>query len=299
MTSNSPTELDARESILFLGSGFSRLAKNILNRNLPTGRELKQELAAILRVDTESYDLKNLADEVNSRPNSNLYQTLYNLFTVRRLHPDQRSILALPWSRIYTTNYDDTVEFAFARRRTTSSFSYDDPKPRRLPAGSVIHLHGVIRKTTEENVLNQLVLNESSYARQHFETSPWYEDFIRDLRFCAACYFVGYSLTDYHIAALLMQDPSTPQKTYFVTGESPDEIYCNRVAPYGTVLPVGTAGFANLCRDLPAHDYSISPHSLRAFRYLDPFDDRGRWSRQPLWKFSIWSHTAHSTMSDA
>ena len=135
-----------------------------------------------------------LADEIAAQPRVSLYQTLYQLFTVQKTTKDQNDILGLPWNRIYTTNYDDSVEFAYAIvGKNAPSYNYDDTKPRRLAAGSVIHLHGVIRKTTEDNVLQQLVLNESSYARQHFERSEWYDDFIRDLRFCSSCYFIGSS----------------------------------------------------------------------------------------------------------
>ena len=275
MSPNIPTELDARGSILFLGSGFSRSAKNVRGHNLPTSQELSEEFAKLLNVDPNAYDMMTLADEIAAQPRVSLYQTLYQLFTVQKTTKDQNDILGLPWNRIYTTNYDDSVEFAYAIvGKNAPSYNYDDTKPRRLAAGSVIHLHGVIRKTTEDNVLQQLVLNESSYARQHFERSEWYDDFIRDLRFCSSCYFIGYKLADYHIASLLMQDPSAPERTFFVTSKTPDPIFCNRTRSYGTTLPIEMSGFAALCRDLPAHSYSASPHALKAFQYMDPIRDK-------------------------
>ena len=97
---------------MFLGSGFSQSAKNIRNENLLTGHGLRNEFAKLLGVDPNAYDLKTLADEIASRQELNLYQTLYELFTVKELHPSQDDILRLPWRRIYTTNYDDTVELA-------------------------------------------------------------------------------------------------------------------------------------------------------------------------------------------
>jgi len=190
MSSNLPTELDSQNSILFLGSGFSQGAVNIQNGNLPIGGVLKAILAKDLEVDPNDYDLKTLSDEYASRSNLSLYQKLYHLFTVQKLTTDQKEILKRKWLRIYTTNYDDAAEFSYQEDRiSTQSFSYDDEKPKRLASGAIIHLHGTIRKTTEENVLQQLILNESSYVRQHFEKSPWYDDFIRDLRFSSACFF--------------------------------------------------------------------------------------------------------------
>ena len=275
MSPQIPKELDARESILFLGSGFSQAAENLLGQNLPTSQGLRREFAKLLEIDSAQYDIKTLADEVASRPDLDLYQTLYSLFTVQELQEDQYEILRLPWNRIYTTNYDDSIEFANLKLGNKApSYDYNDEKPRKLPAGSVIHLHGAIRSTTDENVLQQLVLNENSYIRQHFERSSWYDDFIRDLRFCSACYFVGYSLADYHVSALLVQDPQIPKKTYFITRENPDQIFSNRLAPYGTILPIEVEGFAELCQSLPVPTSTNSPHAVRAFRYLDPRKDR-------------------------
>ena len=275
MPSVAPKEIDVIGSILFLGSGFSQSAKNIRNKKLPTGKGLKEELAELLDVDPTDYDLKTLADEVASRQDLSLYQTLYELFTVSELQAYQNEILRLPWRRIYTTNYDDAVEFANHQNESRApSFDYSDQKPRKLPNGSVIHLHGVIRKATEENVLDQLVLNESAYIRQHFEKSPWYDDFDRDLRFCSACFFVGYSLADHHITALLMQNPSVREKTYFVTRKDYDKIFANRTANYGTILPIEVEGFATLCHTLPQPAPASDPHSLKAFRFLDPFKDK-------------------------
>lgn len=275
MSQQEPKEIDTQGSILFLGSGFSHDAKNIRNENLPTGQGLKEELAKLLDVDPNVYDLMTLADEVASRQDLSLYQTLYELFTVKELQPSQDQILRLPWRRIYTTNYDDAVELAFVQSTNRApSFNYDDEKPKKLPNGSVIHLHGVIRSATEENVLNQLVLNENAYIRQHFEKSPWYDDFNRDLRFCSACFFVGYSLADHHITALLMQNPNVREKTYFVTRKDHDQIFANRVANYGTILPIEVEGFATLCRTLPQPAPAKDPYSLKAFRYLDPFKDK-------------------------
>ncbi len=268
-------EVDAKGSILFLGSGFSTMGKSISGEYLPTGGELKEKFANILNIDGKLHDLKTISEELDSHEDHNLYQILYETFTVKKLDQDQTDILGMPWLRIYTTNFDDSVEFAnTSSKRPVNSYCYDDPKPKRLPDNSIIHLHGSVGKMTEDNVLRQLVLNETAYVRQHFESSPWYNDFDRDLRFCSACYFLGYSLSDYHITALLLKNPIVKQKTYFITKPDPDQIFRNRLEPYGTILPIEVSGFAKLCRSLPAPPPKTDPHTLRAFQYIDPFRDR-------------------------
>ena len=270
-----PTELYPSGSILFLGAGFSKDALNIQGTELPLGIDLRNKFAEMLNVDPNSYDLHTLAEEINSRQDLNLYQILYRLYTVQKLSRNQIDILTLPWRRIYTTNYDDAVEFASLQRNERSiTFDYHEDKPKKFPIGSVIHLHGSIRTTNQENVLKQLVLNEQSYIRQHFEQSPWYSEFIRDLRFCDACYFVGYSLNDYHISALLLQTHQLRNRTYFITKKYPDPIFLNRIAPYGISLPVEVNGFAHLCRTLPKPESTDNLHTLKAFRYIDPIKDK-------------------------
>jgi SIR2-like domain len=275
MTLAQPTSIMFETAILFLGSGFSAGARNIENTELPTGGGLKDRFAAILGVDPRDHDLKALADEIHSRPDLDLYQILYKYFTVQTLTADQEDVLKWNWLRVYTTNYDDLVELHRHKCKSpTNSFSYDDEKPAKLPHGSVIHLHGVIRKATEDNVLDQLVLNDASYVRQHFERSDWYDDFARDLRHCSAAYFLGYSLSDYHIAALLMQSPTLKQKTYFVTRSVPDKIFARRVEPYGGIMPIGVAGFSTLCSTLPKEVPSKNLNALKSYRFLDPFIDK-------------------------
>lgn len=274
MTHQQPSVFDPEGSILFLGSGFSADAKNLKSEPIPTGRQLRQIFARIIAVDPDAYDLPTLAGEISQRPEHDLYSILYDTFTTQGISEDQKEILRLPWLRIYTTNYDDVVEYSHhQQQRYVHSYTYNEPKPRKLHNSSVVHLHGAIRKTSPENVNEQLILNEHSYVRQHFEHSPWYDEFIRDVRFSTHCFFIGYSLSDYHVSALLLQQQSTRDKTFFVNRQ-PDQIFENRVRPYGSVLPIDLKQFVELLRDLPRPNRLDSPYKLKSFRFIDPFKDK-------------------------
>ena len=264
-----PNPIIPTESIIFLGSGFSKDAHNIRNQNLPTGTDLRDHLAQLLGCSPNHYDLQTLAEEAQSRVDIQLYQLLYETFTVKSLQDYQAGILSFPWRRIYTTNYDDAVEYyRLQQKQRPNSYNFDSEKPRKLPDGSVIHLHGTIRTTTKDNLLDQLVLNDTSYARQYFDRSLWYDDFIRDLRFCSACFFIGYSANDYHISALLMQSPTLAARTFFITASPPDAIFANRVQKYGSVCAIGQPAFWQHCTDHLAKDtpktdiYSLKSFSL-------------------------------------
>lgn len=100
--------LDPKGSILFLGSGFSVVSKNIRGDYLPSDSMLKSIFAQILGVDKDNYPFQTLADEVART--TDLYQLLYETFTVEELSGAQLELLKPPWLRIYNTNYDDSVE---------------------------------------------------------------------------------------------------------------------------------------------------------------------------------------------
>ncbi|ELO0670983.1 SIR2 family protein [Pseudomonas aeruginosa] len=268
-------EIDPASSILFLGSGFSAGAESIRGEAMPSGKGLKEMFARELNVRAEDYDLTTLADEFALDKDLNLYQTVYEIFTTSKAKEYQEKILSNKWQRIYTTNYDDLVEKTRSDAgEKIHSYSFEESKPSRLEIGAIIHLHGCIRSATEENVLQQLVLNESSYVRQHIERSVWYDEFVRDLKFCTNCFFIGYSLADMHVAALLMKNDNLRKKIFFVTRDLSDSIFNRRVAPYGSVLPVGAEGFAELCMTLPRPTLNVDPTRLKAFRYLDPQKDK-------------------------
>lgn len=267
-----PNSLDPEGSILFLGSGFATSSENIRGEKLPSGSALKEAFANMVGVDKDAYSLQTLADEVASQ--TDLYQLLYETFTVSRLSQAQLDLLKLPWLRIYTTNYDDAVECGSHELKIKrQSFCYDEDKPRKIAPGTAIHLHGLIRRTTKDNVLKQLVLNEGSYIRQHFEKSVWYDEFVRDVRFATNCFFIGYSLSDYHISALLHPVADVHRKTFFIN-HAPDRVFERRVENFGQVLSVGLDGFANLCERLPRLSRLRCPYSLKSFRYYDPFKDK-------------------------
>jgi NAD-dependent SIR2 family protein deacetylase len=67
----------------------------------------------------------------------------------------QEAVLKLPWWRIYTTNYDNSVSTFranFNARQVDNIFDLSDRAPRQLRPEAVIHLHGSIAKCDKANV---------------------------------------------------------------------------------------------------------------------------------------------------
>ena len=270
MTS-APSRFDPKNSVLFLGSGFSAGARNVGKEELPAGNPLKALLGKLLEVNAADYDLMTLAQEFTGDDGDRLYNLLYETFTVAKPLADQIAILKHPWRRIYTTNYDDLIEWVDPG---LACFNYDDIKPRSLPSRMTVHLHGIISRATPNNVLSQLILNETSYVDQISSPSTWLDEFARDLRFSDACYFVGYNLADHHITAMMRRSEEARSKTFFVTRGEPTRIFANRVAEYGSILPIGREGFEAFCRTTAPPDPIISLTDLKSVKLISPFSDR-------------------------
>jgi len=137
-------------------------------------------------------------------------------------------ILKQNWRRIYTTNYDDCVEFYALKNNIKTampSFSFEEALPRRLSSRTTVHMHGYIHNCTEDNVLSQLILSHYSYAEQRARRSPWWEQFEKDLRTAERIFFVGYSLSDFEAASYLTKSPGLASKCHFIIRHDRDNNY--------------------------------------------------------------------------
>lgn len=269
-----PVDLDTSRAVLFLGSGFSTGATAIYGRRPPVGNELRDLLAAELGVDPALYDFKTLANAFHRRPELNLLDSFKSMFTISSVNQDIKDIIGRRWLRIYTTNYDDAVEVAArAAGMNLQQFNYDDAKPAKTTRNSIIHLHGIIGRANEGNLLDQLVLSQKTYIRQRFDTSSWYDEFRRDIRFCQAIFFVGYSLQDTHITALIPRFPEIKAKTYFITRGMPERLLQEDLEDYGEINPIEVSGFASACKNFIAPAVTYDPTKLKALKLIDIFKD--------------------------
>src|SRR5690349_16711887 len=100
------------QAIMFAGAGFSVDAKAYDNNRIPTAQGLAKILADEIQL-KETPNLQ-LASEmyVSHRGEPSLIRLLQSRFRAHSITQYQESIAALPWRRIYTTNYDDVIELA-------------------------------------------------------------------------------------------------------------------------------------------------------------------------------------------
>lgn len=278
-----PAEFDPSRCVLFLGSGFSADAKNKRNQGPPVGNGLKNSILTELKLPTEQNtdDLKDVAKYAVSR-RVDLLRLLQELYTITDINPNQETILAKNWRRIYTTNYDDIVEFSGKKSGilpARKSFSLDDQRPAKLPPNSVIHLHGYIHSATRKDYLTQLVLDHRSYSEQAALSSPWWDQFERDIRGAQWVFFVGYSLSDFAVSKYLTKDISLSKATRFIMRPSINDMVADRLEGYGAIDTIEVSGFASACASAKSGTPLTELKQLKAFNVIDPYKDNKAISR--------------------
>ncbi|MBF0860213.1 hypothetical protein HKD24_13520 [Gluconobacter sp. LMG 31484] len=260
--------LDPANSLLFLGSGFSAGATSIANEKVPAGHPLLLKLSKALGENPEDLDLKAAADEFLARSDDSLYNLLYETFTISKILTYQREILSLPWARIYTTNYDDIVNVV--KGPNFPIFTFDEPRPRKLPQAFAVYLHGSIRKARPESASDQLILNNRSYDSIAHQFPEWFDEFKQNRRSFQACYFMGFSLNDHHISGLMTAGDESVKRTYFITRPDPKASFVRRASDYGEIVPIGFEKFAEISKSLPKPEQPQDIGALQSFKYLRP-----------------------------
>lgn len=124
--------------LLFLGSGFSVGAYNILDETMPIGGGLAKILDDKTGENNEG-DLEEASESyIDKFGEVALAQLLRNIFSVKTPSSGQKEICGCKWRRIYTTNYDNAVEQIMAKSGkqflpvTLSSDSQDFVKKGKL-----------------------------------------------------------------------------------------------------------------------------------------------------------------------
>jgi hypothetical protein len=224
-------------SIAFLGAGFSRDAFSIEGRKVASTDSLIETLSKAVG-ETEALPLDLAAQQyVDDKVQPDIRHLMQRSFTTASTAPHQDIISSLPWRRVYTTNYDNSVEFTRRKRGlgVTSPTALENPRDY---SGffSVVHLHGFVERLTLTDWDEAHVLTDRQYASDILTNSGWLETFKNDASYADAVFFLGYSMSDLDITRLLYQNPSIIEKTFIVVGSNPSRATLIRASSYGTVV---------------------------------------------------------------
>lgn len=174
------------EAVLFTGAGFSRDARDVAGRSLPTSAEMAAELWQLLFPDEPQDDstLQDLVDVALARAPEAFARYLRERLTVgdTPLPEYYARWLGAPWCRVYTLNVDDTeraIERQFRLPRPLRSISaLGEPACRQCDDGvlDVVHLNGLAGVDAE-----RATFSTSQYASRLSEREPYYEQLCDDL----------------------------------------------------------------------------------------------------------------------
>ena len=277
MTDENWDQLNPRNSVLFLGSGFSLGAKNRSGGHFMDGTELSRKLCEVLNEDTDPLpSLREISDDFVPEQQRLLLNTLMPLMGTNWVSEDQLEVIRQPWKRVYTTNYDDVFEFGMIEAgMNPQTTTFEKPVKKAKGGTQIVHLHGYIHHCDEFNIDEKLVLTDKSYVRQLSIPRPWFNEFADDVRFAQSIVFLGYSLADTPITALLLQDPDLMAKTSFIVPKKPKRRDKRRLETYGVIRAIGLSGFVKHLRSdaIKSHG-SSAPKRFTAFEELNPKKDK-------------------------
>ncbi|KAF0814505.1 hypothetical protein IGB42_01406 [Andreprevotia sp. IGB-42] len=255
----------SRNAILFLGSGFSVSARGINNEEMPTAHDLAQKIATLQGFDAENdlrYASSRYLDEGGDK--NSLIKLLRETFSVKGVESHHITIASMPWRRVYTTNYDT----CFERAAEQTGKIYDSvdlaSNPSEFSARNniCVHLNGSLKNLNIDTLNNEFKLTNSSYlSPDSFLTSRWRYPFQRDIDFCSAIIFVGYSMYDIEVQKILHSDPTYREKTFFITRSLKKGRDQFTISQFGSILPIGAEAFANAISQ-EASSFSDEPEEL-------------------------------------
>jgi hypothetical protein len=255
-------------AILFTGAGFSWGARNIKNDQVPSGRTLARDLLAHVGYSSTDGPLdKAAAAYLRRKSPRDLVNLLIPTFTVKEVSESHKIIAALPFRRIYTTNYDTVFEEA---RRSqgilcNSIEGADQPRDHIGKPNLLIHINGAITLLTEDKLGTSFKLVSESYAADSFENSGWAFHFRNDIRTARAVIFVGYSMYDLDIRrAIFSEDISN--KCLFVTAPLTDDnaLEAEDLSDLGVVAAIGVDSFADTVKAIQGTYIPQEPELLLA-----------------------------------
>lgn len=280
MVDEFPESFDPTRCVLFLGAGFSADATNRSTRQAyekpPVGSKLNdamKELAGLPHDDPS--ELTDTAGYVISE-GLDLFGLLEELYTIRDLTPDQKSVLELPWWRIYTTNYDNSVAVyraASGDKQGAHIYDLTDQVPRQLRPGSTVHLHGSIAKCDPNNIDESLVLSRTSYIEQRVKKSEWWDWFERDIRTSQFIFFLGYDINDFEPASYLARHPDLKSRCHFILRAPKSPVALSKVSEFGYRHSFQLGGFAQRLSRATEGKRPEHENELATFQYIDPTKD--------------------------
>lgn len=242
------------DAVLFLGAGFSLGAENVRGKQFMTGAAIASHFATLAGL-PQGARLEDAAEAYAEVFGLDaLMREVQEEFTANGVCSHHRQVAALPWKRVYTTNYDNVFEIASGQEGqrvtpvTLGSDIYKMPKDHRI----CVHLNGYVDSLDRGKILSELKLTDESYVTATIIDTQWAMLLRQDIRLASAVFFIGYSMYDVDIKKILAEAENTKEKVFFYVGPNPDWATQRKVSRYGSMLTASTEDFIKEAQDIAA-----------------------------------------------
>lgn len=245
-------------AVLFLGAGFNAEAINYKDEKFPLGKQLCERLIEDGNIDvsedgeTDREDLQYISERyLENNTKSDLINFLKKQFECKQLTDSQKTIAEINWKRIYTTNYDDCMEYAtkeakMQRESIDSKKNYADVLRKR---GAIIHINGYIGNITENDLNNTFKLLEESYQKRTLPDSDVALTLSNDIKNAQCFIFIGYSLDyDLELQQIFVEGGMTKNKSVFITYNASNRTK-HKVERFGTLVDIGIDEFVRILKE--------------------------------------------------
>lgn len=264
-------------ALLFCGAGFTADCLNF-DDDGPVG--VTRHLLELLNMELAREgkpagfkDIRNAAKRFRTDLGSfRLMGLLKDRFKISKVSSSITDILEFPWAQIYTTNYDNGIEFALQNLgKKYIPINNTDPRPPEGKALQVIHLHGFTESWTPENFETSCVLDSDSY-RSLTSVKRWLDELRVDVERAQVVVFAGFSAGDFHLSQTLFDVSGLKEKAFFVNRPSanPDPDEHATQDDFGTPCYFGRDGLGEIILDVLTSGDPVEPRLASFARYQSP-----------------------------
>lgn len=176
---------------LFLGAGFSVLAKNQDGQDLPIGSQLAEELKSQFALDGD-YSLPQTSTILEKTRKDDFYNYIRARFKVGKFDERYLDIIRLNICAIYTTNIDDLIYkiFDHSKNKYLNDVSHNGRVSNDVSVVNYSALHGCVLSEDRKLIFDVSSLNNA------YDNSPRAWDALSQDIETTPTLFWGYSLTD-------------------------------------------------------------------------------------------------------
>ncbi len=252
------------DAILFLGSGASFGAKNIMGNDIISSGQLADLIYPDCENLTQAVDLFLAQSKTRMDNELKLIEILRNEFICKEITGEQLYLSSIPWKRIYTTNYDNIMELSYNKSgKRIKSVSMKNEASANCDSQNTlcVHINGYIYDLEREDLKRTFKLSSVSYNTEDFSKNEWGNLFISDLSTYEKVIFIGFSM-NYDLDIRRFVSQISKDKCIFIVknDENPNNILL--LQQYGEVYNIGLEGLVSKIKEVAATYIPIQEKTL-------------------------------------